>query len=528
MPDPQAMRDLFGALRSNFDDMVALFDTFFPVPQEQWDGTLRVRVGDDVQAAFDALLPTGGTLALQPGIHLVDLVVPERQVTDPLITVTSDASGLASPGQRITPDFLPGLGMLQNVNTSNNTIKGLNRSRNVAFVNMAISRQGDFSRAHVAIGGDRTETPTPSDLPSGWLFDRVYAFGDPLLGGHRGIQMHCDGLTVINSHISDMFEVGRDSQAVSSWNGGRNLLLENNYLEASGENVMFGGDESAAPEMTTQDVIMRRCQLAKNLAWMDLARQPTIKTLLEIKNGKRILADGCIFEKNWARDWPTGVALMIKACNGSDPAAREVWATAEDVTIQDSLIRDVGSVFGLVGYGDAKRVSDRARRITLRNILAMRINQGDYKGTGHGCAIANPPDGLTIDHLTMVKNSHSWMNTWFDQGQAPGERLTYTNNVACNSSYGYQTPTNGLGVAAIAKDWQAATLAGNTFQAGSRSLGTLPPGNAVVSVADFDGSLDAQCRVKPGSVIAGIVTTDGLAPGADVDTILAKTGTAVP
>jgi hypothetical protein len=513
------INELLDSIIAHADEIRALSGNPTPEPSTN---RVHVQPGDDVQAAFDSLRTTGGVLDCEPGTYSVDLVITERPIDSKLIVVAGIGEDrYPKAGQRITADYLPALPTFQNKSPTREVIKAKNRARNVAFVNVGIAPPLNPSYTQIALGGDRNETPTPDNLPTNFLFDRMYVFGDPVKGAHRGIQAHANGVKVTGSCFHDIFEVGRDSQAISSWNGGRNLLIENTELEASGENVMFGGSDSASLDMTTQDVIIRGSTFRKQYAWMALPTPPSIKSLFEVKNVKRLMVDGCVFENNWARDWPTGVAIMLKACNGN---LNEVWATCEDVEFANCLIRNVGSVFGLVGYGDSQRVSDRMRRVKFSNILAYDINVDVWKGTGKGCATANPPDGLTIDHVSMLKNGHSWMNTWFDSAQPPGEKLTFTNSVAVNGSYGYMSAKGGMGMLGLMADWQAIQVDGNVFQKGSRSL-SLPLNNAILDPATFDVSFDLDYRVIAGSAVAtAVTTTDGKLPGADVDAIIQRTG----
>jgi hypothetical protein len=483
---------------------------------------IRVKVGDNVQAAFDTITKTGGTLLFAPGVHKADLECGERPPDAKLVIFTSDTSNVPPPSKRISPEFLPALAQLQVSRTDHEAFTARNRSRNVAFVNMAFGPPVNPSRTTVQLGGDERELTVPADAPTNFFFDRVYMYGDPAKGAHRGIQAHCNGLRVSGCYVKDYKEIGRDSQAIGGFNGTRNVLLENSFFEASGENIMWGGSDSASPDMTPQDIEMRGCTLSKNYEWMKDPVQPSIKALLETKNVKRFIVDGCVLEQNWARDWPSGVAFMFKACNGYK---NEVWATAEDITISNCLIRNVGSPCGLVGYGDSGRPSDRARRITISNLLVYNIDTAPYRGFAHGMPIANPLDGLTVDHVSFIKNGHSFMNTWFDSNQPAGEFLSFTNSVVCLGEYAMISGSNGLGYAAMQKDWKKVTFEGNALQAGNRGMGTMPTSNKQVSVADFDASLDNHYRVKAGSVLANSVkTTDGKLPGADVDAILQRVG----
>lgn len=492
-----------------------------PLPVSK--NVIKLKVGDNVQAAFDTISKTGGTLMFAPGVHKADLEAVERPLDAPLVAFTSDTTNVPAPSKRITPDFLPGLAQLQVTRTDHEAFTARNKSRNVAFVNIAFGPPVYPGRTTVVLGGDQNETKTREDVPSTFLFDRVYMYGSPTKGAHRGIQAHCDGLKVCGCYFKDFFEIARDSQAVGGFNGTRNIVLENSFFEASGENVMWGGSDSASPDMSPQDIVMKGCTLSKNFSWMSLPTQPSIKALLETKNVKRFLVDGCVLEQNWARDWVSGVGFMFKACNG---AGKEIWATAEDVTIANCLIRNVGSPCGLIGYGDSGRVSDRARRITIQNLLVYNINVGNWKGHSHGMPIADPMDGLTVDHVSFIKDGHSFMNTWFDNNQPPGEFLKFTNSLVCLGEYAMLSEKNGVGFGAMLKDWNKVTFDGNVMQAGTRGMGALlPTNNKVISVADFDASLDDHYRVKPDSPVASAVKcADGKMPGADVDAILQRVG----
>ena len=57
---------------------------------------------------------------------------------------------------------------------------------------------------------------------------------------------------VIDSYLSEAHVVGFDSQAICGVNGPGPFKIVNNYLEGSGENVMFGG---ADPRRSTSTAI---------------------------------------------------------------------------------------------------------------------------------------------------------------------------------------------------------------------------------------------------------------------------------
>src|SRR5262249_61645072 len=80
-----------------------------------------------------------------------------------------------------------------------------------------------------------------NQVPHDFVIDRCYIHGNALSNSKRGIALNCAAAAIENSYLSDFHAVGFDTQAVAGWNGPGPFTIRNNYLEASGENVMFGG-----------------------------------------------------------------------------------------------------------------------------------------------------------------------------------------------------------------------------------------------------------------------------------------------
>ena len=79
---------------------------------------------------------------------------------------------------------------------------------------------------------------------------------------------------MLNSFISDIKAVNADSQAIVGYNGEGPFTIENNYLEAAGENVMFGGSDPAVTNLVPSDIVLRRNHLFKPLAWRNAIMAP--------------------------------------------------------------------------------------------------------------------------------------------------------------------------------------------------------------------------------------------------------------
>jgi hypothetical protein len=114
----------------------------------------------------------------------------------------------------------------------------------------------------IELGQDTTAT-APYDIG----FDRVYVHGNRYKGQKRGIALNARRISVLNSYISDIKAADVDSQAIAGWNGGGPFTIENNYLEASGENMLFGGADPAVANLVPSDITIRRNHFFKPLAW---------------------------------------------------------------------------------------------------------------------------------------------------------------------------------------------------------------------------------------------------------------------
>src|SRR5205807_1829530 len=106
-----------------------------------------------------------------------------------------------------------------------------------------------------------------TDLPTDMTFDRCYIHGSPTGNVQRGIAVNSRRTAVIDSYISDIHGVGFDTQAIEGWNGDGPFKIVNNYLEASGENVLFGGADPSIANLVPSDIEIRRNSFNKPLSW---------------------------------------------------------------------------------------------------------------------------------------------------------------------------------------------------------------------------------------------------------------------
>ena len=60
---------------------------------------------------------------------------------------------------------------------------------------------------------------------------------------------------------------GLDTQAICGWNGPGPYTITNNYLEAAGENILFGGADPSIPNLVPSNITVTGNYLTKQLAW---------------------------------------------------------------------------------------------------------------------------------------------------------------------------------------------------------------------------------------------------------------------
>jgi VCBS repeat-containing protein len=306
--------------------------------------TLSVPAGGNLQTALNNAQP-GDIIALQPGATYVgNFVLPNKDASDMYITIRSAApdSQLPSPGIRITPASTSLLPKLKSPNTTSalRTAVGANHWK-VMFVEFQANEKGYGDI--VSLGANDSSQTQLSQVPYELILDRVYVHGDPILGQKRGISLNSRNTALINSYVSDCKAVGQEAQAIGSFNGPGNYVIENNYLEGAAESVLIGGADPAISGLVTSNVIFRRNLLSKPLEWRDPIVATPVAVSATVAAGSGSLAAGTYYYKVVAR---RTAGQTIKAT--SAPSA-EVSATVADGT-QGSITISWTPVVGAEDY----------------------------------------------------------------------------------------------------------------------------------------------------------------------------------
>jgi len=433
---------------------------------------VTVPAGGDLQMAINNARP-GETLLLEPGAKYVgNFVLPARANNDTRpITIRSGGPEAVPGGQRMTPEAAAGLAKIQSpdVMPSLRTAAGA-RFWRVELVEFLSNRAGN--REIVALGdsGQRSREEMPSDLQ----FDRIYLHGDPVSGQKRGIALNSAKTTISNSYLSDFKWIGEDSQAIAGWNGSGDYLIENNYLEAAGDNLIFGGADPSIIGLTPEHIVIRRNTLSKPLSWREQGSRWQVKNIFELKNARDVVAEQNVFERNWQAA-QSGYAILFTVRNqdGGCP-----WCQVEQIQFRNNIVRDVAAGIQILGI-DNNHPSRQANAIVIRDNLFDGIDSQAWGGDGSWLLLTNNPRDITIDHNTVIQGASNGVI----KVDLRVDGFVFTNNVASHGAYGIIATNHGVGNDSIQASFAGGSVTANVLAGGEPRL--YPPGNLFPSVQDF-------------------------------------------
>jgi len=318
---------------------------------------------------------------------------------------------------------------------------------------------------------------------------------------------------LIDSYISDIHEINTDTQAVASWNGPGPFAIVNNYLEAAGENVMFGGADPTIPDLVPADIEVIGNHLTKPLRWKegDPSYEGTawaVKNLFELKNARRVLVDNNLLEHNWPHA-QNGFAILFTVRNQDGGAP---WSTVEDVTFVNNVVQHVAAAINILGHDDIHR-SQPTRRIAIVNNVFLDV--GGVWGKGRLFQLLDGVDDVTVEHNTAV---HGDGIIWAGD-RTPHRRFVFQNNIVMDNGGGILADGTGGGRLTLDRYFPGAVVRRNAIVGGGSDR--YPSDNLFPASLDQLHFVDARAsnvRLAASSTLkrAG---TDKRDIGADLDAL---------
>jgi len=398
---------------------------------------IDVAVGGDLQAALDRSQP-GDTIRLVAGAtYTGTFTLPVKAAGDPiLIRTNAPDSELPPTGTRIRSAHFPLLAKV--VANSGPVFTAAPGAHDFRFLGLEISPTPGTFLYNVVVLGDGTETSV-AQQPHDIVFERCYIHGDPVAGSRRGIALNGRSISVLDSRLSDFKEVGADSQALAGWSGAGPFTIVNNYLEGAAENLMFGGADPSLAGLVPADIVVRHNHFFKPLTWKTddpsyAGTHWSVKNLFELKNARRVLVEGNVFEQNWA-DAQSGFSILFTVRNQDGTAP---WSQVDHVVFQDNILRHGGAGFNILGY-DNNFPSQQTGNITIRNNLLYNVSD-TWGGNGAFLQLLDATSDIVADHNTVLHSG----NVITADGR-PHTGFVFTNNIAPHNLYGVIGTNHGPG-----------------------------------------------------------------------------------
>lgn len=436
---------------------------------------ISVNAGGDFQAALDSA-NCGDTIQLQSGASFPGkFTLPAKSCDDQhwiIIRTSAADSTLPTEGSRLTPCYagvssLPGRPSFNCTGTKNVMAQvvydqsagngpmilasGANhyrflgleitRLKGTGYIGSLVSVSSGFAADHI-------------------ILDRVWMHGTAQDETNVGIGLN--GMTstaVIDSFFTDFHCTSlsgscTDSHATSGGSGdlpGGPYKIVGNFLEAAGENIIFGGGPAT---LTPADIEVRRNHLFKPLIW--LKGQPgfvggsgnnpfVVKNLFELKNAQRVLFEANILEYSWGGFSQNGYAILLTPKNqwtGKTSVCPICQVT--DVTIRYSTVSHTGAGIqtetALSGSGLGGEAL-AGERFSIHDVTLDDINSSKYVGTGTLFAVLNGwsqnvLNNVSINHITAFPDPTSHFMTLLDLTTNPQmSAFTFTNNLVTSGIY---------------------------------------------------------------------------------------------
>ena len=381
---------------------------------------IKVPPGGNLQGALEQAT-SGDVIELQAGaVYSGQINLPNKPLTD-FVTIQSSAAADLSADKRVKPSQKSSMATIVSGMLGRAAVSAANGAHHYRFIGIEFTTTSSMYNYGLVVLG--TGESRPANVPHDIEIDRSYVHPSRSGKTRRGIALNSADTTIKNSYIEGFGFPGEEAQGICGWSGTRNVRILNNYIEGGAENIMFGGADPASAELTPTGIEIRGNYLSKPAVW---AENATVKTLFELKNAKKVTFSGNYLENNWK-----GSAFRITVRNQDGGAP---FATIEDVTIRDNIIKGSGDGINILGKDDTNP-SQTLRGLTIENNLFLAIDGAKpYEGGGY-FILASEGENITIANNTVFNTG----NIATFHGTLP-RNFIFRDNITGHGDYGIHGP----------------------------------------------------------------------------------------
>lgn len=414
-----------------------LLDTTYRLPTGGTTRNVAAGSASDFQAKLNVAVP-GDIIVLQAGTtYTGNFTLTNTTNNGQWIYITSSASAsLPAPGTRVGPSDAGNMPLIQS-NNSDPAIKMATSCTHYRFVGCQLTTTSSATTNLILLdltGGNTSASAMPSDF----TFDRCYMHG----GGtdvKRAIRGLANNVAVVDSYLENFRSSDRaDTQTVNIV-AGAGIKLVNNFLEASAENIMFGGDSSTIAQFTPADIEIRNNFFTKRQSWNPNSGSYggvlyAIKNLFELKNAQRVWVDGNTFDGFWGQDQDMAITFTPRNQNGDNP-----WSRITDVTFTHNILQNfhpgyLGQTTGgivIAGKDDAHSSQATDRVLIQYNAIGGTGGIPDHVFHVYSSDLITGPNHLVIDHNTCIGGT-----VLINMDQGTTANFVFTNNIMPYGTYG--------------------------------------------------------------------------------------------
>jgi hypothetical protein len=301
------------------------------VSAQSTPGQIVVPEGGNLQRALDQAVP-GDTVILTAGATYRGNFILRKKSGEGTITITTSAT-LPGDAERIDPVRHGAL--LARLVTPN--VEAALRTENGAhsYTIRGIEFTADpkiYVYDMIKLGP--LQPTKDEDLGYNFELDHVYVHGSPDEGGKRGVMMHSSSVLIKNSHIGGFFSKGQETYAIGCWSGRGPYYIWNNFLEASGIHILFGGQAPRIQGLTPENIEVFGNHFSRPETWRGVY---AVKNFFEIKHGRNVAVRYNVFERNWASAQDGfGILFTVRTCE----AGNYPWSVVENVDFSYNVVRD--------------------------------------------------------------------------------------------------------------------------------------------------------------------------------------------
>lgn len=390
-----------------------------------------VGASNDLQKVLDDAA-CGDTLKLEAGaVFSGHYKIPAKHCDDAhwiVVRTSAPDSALPAEGVRLTPCYagvasLPGrpaypcsspknvLARIEFPKRGRGPIEFASGANHYRFLGLEITRTVSEEPVSnlILVDGESTADHL--------VFDRDWIHGTAQSETTRGIGLGgSTDVAVVDSYFSDFHCIAgtgscTDAQAVAGGTGDNPMgpyRIENNFLEASGEMIIFGGGHAAG---APHDIIIRRNHMFRPMTWMrgnpgfvgaTNGHPFIIKNLFELKNAERVLFENNVLENCWGGFSQEGYAILLTPRNQEPNKCPDCLVL--DVTIRNSRISNVGAGFQIAdARSDVGDFAKEGGRYSIHDVLIENLDGEKFQGHGALFEIISTHvvlHDLSINHIT--------------------------------------------------------------------------------------------------------------------------------